>query len=583
MNLPHIHRIVLLFLLFSPSITYAVKEDLAPENSTGLQKNIISSEYNSLVVTANPHATKAGLHILKQGGTAADAAVAIQAMLTLVEPQSSGIGGGAFLLYWDQTTEKLVAFDGRETAPLAANPQLFYRNKKPMRWVDALVGGRSVGTPGVLKMLELTQSKYGKRPWKTLFNDAINRSKEGFKISPRLHKLIASGINPGLNRYPEAREYFYLKDGSPLPTGFLRKNPALADSLELIAQQGSSVFYQGTISTKIVSQVQNGTDNPGLLSTADLKQYKAIERAPICLPYQAYKVCGFPPPTSGGVTVLQILKLLEHTNYSALAPDSSTAKHLFTQASRLAFADRGRYLADSDFVDVPVSGLLNENYIQQRAQLINPSKDIGTLAPGRPQGVNTAWQDDQSPELPSTSHFVVVDQWGNAASMTSSIEMAFGSTLMAGGFLLNNQLTDFSFTPEKQGRLIANRVQPGKRPRSSMSPFMIFDSEGKLYAAVGSPGGSRIISYVAESLLMMLNTELPLQQAINTPHVSNRNGITELEAETAATQLVEPLSQMGHEIKIRDLNSGLHAFRRTDNGKWESGVDNRREGLALGQ
>lgn len=583
MNLPHIHRIVLFFLLFPLSIAYAVEEDLAPENSTGLQKSIISSEYNSLVVTANPLATKAGLHILQQGGTAADAAVAIQAMLTLVEPQSSGIGGGAFLLYWDQTTEKLIALDGRETAPLAADSQLFYRNKQPMRWVDALVGGRSVGTPGVLKMLELTQSKYGKRPWKTLFNDAIHQSKEGFKISPRLHKLIASGINPGLNRYPEAREYFYLKDGSPLPTGFVRKNPALADSLELIAQQGSSVFYQGTIGTKIVSQVQNATDNPGLLSTADLKQYQAIERAPICLPYQGYKVCGFPPPTSGGVTVLQILKLLEHTNYSALAPDSSNAKHLFTQASRLAFADRGRYLADSDFVDVPVSNLLNENYIQQRAQLINPKKDTGTLAPGRPQGVKTAWQDDQSPELPSTSHFVVVDQWGNAASMTSSIEMAFGSTLMTGGFLLNNQLTDFSFTPEKQGRLIANRVQPGKRPRSSMSPFMVFDSEGKLYAAVGSPGGSRIINYVAESLLMMLNTELPLQQAINTPHVSNRNGITELEAGTTAVQLEEPLSQMGHEIKIRDLNSGLHAFRRTDSGKWESGVDNRREGLALGQ
>ncbi|WP_339891795.1 gamma-glutamyltransferase [Neptuniibacter pectenicola] len=583
MKLLHILRALLCIVPLSLSSAYAVDEDLAPENATGRQTNIASNAYPSLVVTANPLATRVGLSILQQGGSAADAAVAIQAMLTLVEPQSSGIGGGAFLLYWDQAENKLTALDGRETAPLAADEKLFYRNKEPMRWVDALVGGRSVGTPGVLKMLELAHTKHGKLPWKPLFKDAIVQAEKGFKVSPRLHKLIASGINPGLNRYPEARNYFYAEDGSPLPVGFLRKNPALARSLKLIAQQGSSAFYQGTLGKKIVARIQEIKDNPGLLSSRDLAQYQAIERTPICQPYKTYKVCGFPPPTSGGVTVLQILTLLEHTDYSALPPHSPLAKHLFTQASRLAYADRGRYLADSDFVDVPVEGLLNADYIQQRATLIQSTQDAGTIAPGQPEGMNSAWRDDQSPELPSTSHFVVVDQWGNAASMTSSIEMAFGSTLMVGGFLLNNQLTDFSFTPEKQGQLIANRVQPGKRPRSSMSPFMVFDAEGNLYAAVGSPGGSRIINYVAESLLMMLNTDLPLQQAINTPHVSNRNGITELEADTAAEQLAEPLSNMGHEIKIRDLNSGLHAFRRTDNGLWESGVDNRREGLALGE
>jgi len=570
-----------LFSLFSiPS--HAVEEDLAPEVATGQYNSQAIAAQQSLVVTAHPLATQAGLNILEQGGTAADAAVAIQAMLTLVEPQSSGIGGGAFMLYWDQQRQQLKAYDGRETAPAKANHQLFHKNNQPMRWVDALVGGRSVGTPGVLKMLELAQENHGQLRWNTLFSEAIERSREGFTVGPRLHKLIASGINPGLNRYPEARHYFYNADGSPIGIGFLRKNPELANSLELIADQGTKVFYEGELAEKISQKVQSVSDNPGLLSTDDLASYKAIERQAICLPYKSYKVCGFPPPTSGGVTVLQILKLLEQQPLDQLAPHSVEFNHLFTQASRLAFADRGLYLADSDFVDVPVQGLLAPSYLAERAQQISNHQDLGQAKAGTPPAVTANYSQGQSPERPSTTHFVVVDRWGNAVSMTSSIEMAFGSTLMVGGFLLNNQLTDFSFKGISKGKVVANRVQPGKRPRSSMSPFMVFDQEGKLHAAIGSPGGSRIINYVAQSLLLMFNSRLSLQDIVNLPHISNRNGLTELEAGTSIEQLKQPLEAMGHQIKVRDLNSGLHGFRRLPSGAWESAVDNRREGQALG-
>ncbi|MGH1462333.1 MAG: gamma-glutamyltransferase [Neptuniibacter sp.] len=574
--------LLIVFTQIGNSIAHAVEEDLAPEISTGFQQAQRSHFKQAIVVTAHPLATQAGYNILQQGGTAADAAIAVQAMLTLVEPQSSGIGGGAFMLYWNQKQQKLQAFDGRETAPLKADHQLFYKNGKPMPWIEALVGGRSVGSPGVLKMLEKAHKKNGHLPWNVLFSDAIEQSNKGFVVSPRLHKLIASGINPGLNLYPEASAYFYLQDGSPLPIGFLRKNPALAESLTLISEQGADVFYSGSIGQAIVDTVRSATDNPGLLSTEDLKSYSSIERKPICQPYQKYKVCGFPPPTSGGVTVLQILKLLEHQSIEQFDPSSADFNHLFTQASRLAFADRNRYLADSDFVSVPTQALLNTEYLSNRAKLINQNLDIGKAKPGDPLNIAASLADDQSPELPSTSHFVIVDQWGNAVSMTSSIEMAFGSTLMSGGFLLNNQLTDFSFKAVNNGRIIANRVQPGKRPRSSMSPFMIFDQEGQLYAAVGSPGGSRIINYVAQSLLVMLNTDMSLQKAVNLPHISNRNGLTELEEGTPASGLKTALEAKGHTVKVRDLNSGLHGFRRLPDGGWESGVDNRREGLALG-
>jgi len=575
-------RACVAILALQVSVVWAVNESIAPESATGWQhpERVIADA--SLVVTAHPLATEAGFDILQQGGSALDAAIAIQAMLTLVEPQSSGIGGGAFLLYWEQSSQTLHAYDGRETAPAGVTEGLFLQSDgTAMPWHEALVGGRSVGVPGVLRMLELAHQRHGRLDWAVLFEAGIARAEQGFHIGNRLHKLIADRINPGLDRYAASRQYFFDRSGAPLPAGTLLRNPELAESLRLIAAQGADALYRGPLADRILTSVAAAEDNPGMLSRVDLASYSAREREPICLPYREYRVCGFPPPTSGGVTLLQILGLLQHTPLHALPHDSSGFAHLFTQASRLAYADRGRYLADPDFVEVPTAALLDSAYLRQRASLIGPEHDMGQAQPGQP--VELARTDDHSPELPSTSHFVIRDRDGNLLSMTSSIEMAFGSTLMAGGFLLNNQLTDFSFIPEINGVPVANRVEPGKRPRSSMAPVIVFDADNRPIAALGSPGGSRIINYVAQSLLLMLHTEMSLQDILYQPKVSNRNGDTELEESTSAEQLLFELRDMGHRVSIRELNSGVHAIRQRPDGRWESGVDPRREGAALGQ
>jgi len=580
MMLPKPLWLLILLLVLTPA--HAVNESLAPERATGWQHRDSFVAEHSLVVSAHPLATQAGMDMLDHDGSALDAAIAVQAMLTLVEPQSSGIGGGAFLLYWDAGQQQLFAYDGRETAPAAARADLFLNaDGTPMPWQQALVGGRSVGAPGVVRMLELAHRRHGRLPWHQAFAPAINQAKAGFHVGPRLHQLIASGINPGLGRYPEARDYFFTAQGEPLPVGTLLRNPALATSLEQIATQGADAFYTGTIAEQILAAVTTADDNPGLLRQQDLADYKARERAPLCRPYRTYRICGFPPPTSGGVTLLQIMGLLAVNPLSIRGLPDADFSHRLTQASRLAYADRGRYLADSDFIEVPVSALLDPAYLQQRAQLILAQQDMGSAAPGEP--VTLPRSDDQAPELPSTSHFVIRDAAGNLVSMTTSIEMAFGSTLMAGGFLLNNQLTDFSFVPEQDGRPVANRIAPGKRPRSSMAPVIVFDAHNRPIAALGSPGGSRIINYVAQTLLLMLHTDLPLQEILHQGHVSNRNGVTELEQDTAAEQLLFELQERGHEVKIRELNSGIHALRQRADGRWEAGVDPRREGAALGR
>lgn len=572
---------LLVLLLVLPS-AHALNESRAPESATGWQPRDPVVVDSSLVVSAHPLATRAGMAMLDDNGSALDAAIAVQAMLTLVEPQSSGIGGGAFMLYWDATQQQLFAYDGRETAPAAVTPDLFLNEDgSPMPWQQALVGGRSVGTPGVLRMLELAHQRHGRLPWQEPFQPAIHQAREGFNVTPRLHRLIADGINPGLKHYPEARSYFFTADGQPLPVGTLVHNPELADSLQLIAEQGANVFYRGPLAEKIVAAVQTAGDNPGRLQAEDLANYQPRERTPVCRPYREYRICGFPPPTSGGVTLLQILGLMAQQTFTISSLPDVDFSHLLTQASRLAYADRGRYLADSDFVEVPVDALLAPDYLQQRARLIDPTRDMGQAQPGAPTLLERS--DDQAAERPSTSHFVIRDAEGNLVSMTTSIEMAFGSTLMAGGFLLNNQLTDFSFVAEQDGKPVANRIAPGKRPRSSMAPVMVFDQDNRPVAALGSPGGSRIISYVAQTLLLMLHTDLPLQEILHQGHVSNRNGITELEQDTAAEQLLFELQDRGHAVTIRELNSGVHALRLRADGRWEAGVDPRREGLALGR
>ena len=444
-----------------------------------------------MIAAANPHAARAGLEMLRAGGGAVDATIAAQLVLTLVEPQSSGIGGGAFLLHYAAAAREVAAYDGRETAPAAVTPKLFLRTDgKPMRFREAVIGGRSVGVPGVLRMLETAHRDHGRLPWKRLFDPAIRLADEGFFVSPRLNKMIRRA--KGLDAIPATRRYFLTADGRPLPVGTRLRNPAYAETLRRIADGGADAFYTGEIAADIVAAVRNAPRNPGLLAMPDLAGYRAKTRAPLCRPYREVRICGMPPPTSGGVAVLQILGLLEGFDMGALGPGSADAVHLFTQASRLAYADRRVYLADSDFVDVPVAGLLDSGYLAARRKLIDPSRDMGKAIAGRPPGA-TARLPGEALELVSTSHLSVVDADGNAVSMTTSIESAFGSRVMVRGFLLNNQLTDFSFRPVIDGRPVANRVQPGKRPRSSMSPTLVLDPDITSDPLPGSGGPSRIL------------------------------------------------------------------------------------------
>lgn len=532
-----------------------------------------------MVAAAHPLAAQAGRDVLARGGNATDAAVAVQAVLTLVEPQSSGIGGGAFMLYYDAESKGVQAFDGRETAPSAATPALFLKpDGTPMDFWDAVVGGRSVGVPGVLRMLELAHAGHGKLPWATLFQPAIRLAREGFQVTPRLHELVAR--DRFLKTYAPARRYFYQADGSPLPVGATLRNAKLADTLDAVAENGADAFYEGATAADIARAVQSAEGNPGKLTAADIAGYEAKQRDAICRPYREYKVCGMPPPTSGGATVAQILGILESFDMEAHAPTSADAVHLVAEASRLAFADRNRFLADTDFVEVPLEALLDDSYLKRRAKLISPRHAMGEAQPGLP--AQQAAMPDQ-PSGSSTSHFSIVDAQGNAVSITTSIEQAFGSRMMVRGFLLNNQLTDFSFRPEVDGRPVANRVEGGKRPRSSMSPTIVLDEDGDFVLAIGSPGGSRIIGYVAERLVAFIDWGLDAQAAIDLPNYTNRNGPTELEKNTAVTRHAEELRRRGHVLEVETMTSGLHAIARTANGRLQGGADPRREGVVLGE
>lgn len=534
-----------------------------------------------MVSSANPLASQAGIDILKKGGSAVDAAIAIQAVLTLVEPQSSGIGGGAFLMHWSPKTEEVIAYDGRETAPAAATPELFLDdNGQPFDFLTAVKSGRSVGVPGAIAMLWQAHQKHGRLPWAELFEPAILLSENGFEVSPRLHRMIT--LTPAFNESPAGQALYFDAGGAPLPPGHVLKNPELASSLRIIAAQGPDGFYKGVIADQIVQAVQNAPINPGAMTLADLAAYEPKIREAICRPYRSWTVCGMPPPSSGGTTVMQILSLLEEFDVASLKPSSTEAVHLVSEASRLAYADRAMYLADSDFVDIPLDALLDKTYLAERARLIDTRRSMGIAKPGTPLKKGTNLSPQISREAPSTSHFSVVDGDGNAVSMTTTVEFVFGSNLIAGGFILNNQLTDFSRQPVIDGRQVANAPDGGKRPRSSMSPTLIFDDEGKLYALVGSPGGSRIIAYVANTLVGLMDWGLDMQSAVALPHHVNRNGLLELEEGTVLVDLAPELERMGHEVKVRPLNSGLHGIRILPDGTLDGGADPRREGVALG-
>jgi gamma-glutamyltranspeptidase / glutathione hydrolase len=591
-----IFELAALAALALPLTAQETADVVAPESATGtsLQANSSAVEAalqakaetrpvkaeNWIVAAANPLAVEAGADILRAGGSAADAMVAVQTVLGLVEPQSSGLGGGAFLVWYDAATGELTTLDGRETAPLAATPLLFQdKNGEPLNFFDAVVGGRSVGTPGTPALLTEAHRRWGRTPWPALFSAAVDHAERGFTVSPRLAELV-QGDAERLSRFPTTSAYF-LPGGDPIRAGDILKNPAYADTLHQLATKGAEVFYTGPIAADIVSTVTNAPGNPGVLSQIDLALYAVRERDPVCATYRAHEICGMGPPSSGALTVGQILGLLSPYDLAGLGPDNAESWRLIGDASRLAFADRGRYMADSDYVPMPTAGLVDPAYLAARAKLLQGDDALPDVAPGAPEfdhALNFA--DDESIEFPSTSHISIVDQYGNVLSMTTTIENGFGSRLMVRGFLLNNELTDFSFRSHRDGVPIANRLEPGKRPRSSMSPTIVMKDD-KPVLAIGSPGGSRIIGYVATSIIAWLDWGLDIQQALSLPHAINRFGTYDLEEGTAATALKGELEAMGYEVDIRDLNSGLHAIQIGADGLLGA-ADPRREGIALG-
>jgi gamma-glutamyltranspeptidase/glutathione hydrolase len=541
---------------------------------------------NWMIAAAKPLAAEAGAQILRRGGSAVDAAIAVQLVLGLVEPQSSGLGGGAFALYWDQAAQRLTTFDGRETAPRAATPRLFQDDSgEPLKFFDAVIGGRSVGVPGTPMLLAELHKHAGRLAWAELFETPIRMAEDGFAVSPRLASSVTASAD-SLSRFEATRGYFLAGLAQAVATGEPLKNPDYAQTLRIFRDGGAAAFYSGPIAKDIVATVQGAPGNPGMLTLDDLAAYRVRIKPPVCIAYRGHEVCGMGPPSSGGLTVGQILGLLSSFDMAGQSPDDPRTWRLIGDASRLAFADRGRYMADSDFVPVPSAGLLDPLYLQERALLIGQGAgkalDKQAVRPGEPQwdhALNLA--DGEALELPSTSHFVIVDERGDIVSMTTTIENGFGSRLMVRGFLLNNELTDFSFRSHKGGVPVANRVEPGKRPRSSMAPTIVL-ADGRPVLALGSPGGSRIIPYVAKTLIAIIDWGMDVQAAVDLPHLANRFGTYDLEAGTAAEAFAGPLQALGYKTNVRALNSGLHAIAIGPDGL-AGGADSRREGIALGE
>ena len=557
-------------------------DTVAPEGASGVAAKAAVQAERHMVVAANPLAAKAGLDVLRAGGSAADALVAVQAMLGLVEPQSSGLGGGAFLVWFDAASGTLSTFDGRETAPAAATGALFLdATGKPLDFFDAVVGGRSVGVPGVPRLLETVHARFGKRPWAELLEPAAALAEAGFPVSQRMAAMIADDAGR-LDAEPAASAYFFDAAGAPLAPGTLLRNPDYAATLRLLATGGADAFYRGPLAAAIVAAVRGHPTNPGLLSAEDMAAYAVKERAPVCAPYRGHEVCGMGPPSSGAIAIGQILGMVESFPLRGLGPDDPVAWRVIGDATRLAFADRERYVADADFVRLP-AGILDPGYLAARSA---PIRRPTALPPEAVTAGEPPWDkaelriDGLSPEIPSTSHITIVDDAGNVAAMTTSVENAFGSRLMVAGFLLNNQLTDFAFAPEKGGAAVANRVEAGKRPRSSMSPTVVL-KDGRPVYALGSPGGSQIIPYVANALIGLIDWDMDIQAAVSMPHLTNRFGTYDLEEGTAAASMAADLTALGYKTAVRELNSGLHGIAIGPEGL-TGGADPRREGVALG-
>ena len=550
-----------------------------PEVAGARAERVLQNARRYMVSAGHPLAAEAGRSMLDRGGSAVDAMVAAQLVLTLVEPQSSGIGGGAFLLHYDARSKRVHSYDAREQAPQGATESLFLRDGKAMPFRDAVVGGRSVGVPGVPRLLEVVHARHGKLPWATLVQPAIEIAEKGFPISARLHRGLRANLP--LADAPVAGAYFFTADRQPKPIGTILRNPELAATLRAMAAKGADAIYRGEIASAIVAAVR-GHANPGAMTLDDLAAYRVRDVEPVCATYRDRRLCGMGPPSSGGVAVLQMLGTLSRFDLAGLRPGSAQAVHLFSEAGRLAYADRARYLGDDRFNEIPLAGLLDPAYIAERSKLIAPERSMGIARAGTPPGTKGAFADMPAAELAGTTHISIVDGAGNAVSMTTSIEAVFGSYLMVAGFMLNNTLTDFDFAPVAEGRLAANAPASGKRPRSSMTPFVVMDARGGLEMVIGSPGGSRIINYVAKALVATIDWNLDTQAALSLANFGSPNGPTELEKGTELERLEGALKAMGHEVRVIDLPSGLQGIRRTRSG-WEAGADPRREGAVRGR
>ena len=562
-------------LLAAAATTGAQSEQ--PEAASGFMPRAAVASTGFMAVTANAYATEAAAEILQLGGNALDAAIAAQWVLNLVEPQSSGIGGGGFLLHWDAAHRRVTAWDGRETARRGVSADFLRRaDGSPAPFPEVVASGKAVGVPGLVAMLEAVHRRHGKLKWERLFRAAIRLAENGFAISPRLHRLLSE--DRWLRGDPAARALYYQNNGEARPVGDVLRNPELAATLRAIAAGGASALHHGAVADSIARAVGA---RGGQLAAEDLRDYRPRQRKAVCGPYRQWRICGMPPPSSGGIGVLQLLGVLERSALPIDDPASDDAAHLFAEAGRLTYADRDRYLADPDFVAVPQGALLDPAYLARRARLIDSRRSMGIALPGDlPRRVSLA--DGDALELPATTHVSIVDRSGNGVALTSSIESAFGSRIQVAGFLLNNQLTDFSATAARDGRPVANRPEPGKRPLSTMAPTLVFDSHGRLHAVLGSPGGSRIINYVARTLIALLDGHQQPATALALPHVGNRNGATEIERGRVTEATALELERRGHAVQRVDMTSGLNLILRAGN-RWIGAVDPRREGVARGE
>ncbi len=596
---PYLPAVVLAFIA-----THAFAQQPPPELPSGwTDKSIVYSRIE-MVAAANPLAVNAGAEILALGGSVADAAVAVQMVLGLVEPQSSGLGGGAFITTYTLATKAVETYDGRETAPAKATGSYFLNAAgQPLGFTQAVIGGLSTGVPGAIKALELAHREKGKLPWASLFAPALRLADGGFPISPRLFSAL-QGANPELKGPRGAGSYFYNADGTPKAVGTVLVNPDYAASLRAIAAGGADALLKGPIAEDIIAKIRSHPTNPGIMEMSDFAAYSAKKREPVCGTYRTrWRICGMSMPSSGATTVLATLGILQNYDVGALKPNSVEAVHLISEAYRLAYADRAQYMADPDFVCVPTAGLVNADYLKQRATAISLTKSMGVPKFGTPSGcgkVEQAPQEDD--EENGTSHMSIVDMFGNALSMTTTVESGFGSHQWVRGFVLNNQLTDFNFSPaDAQGVPVANRVEPGKRPRSSMAPVLVFDNDngGRLHAVVGSPGGSNIIQYVAKTLVAILDWKLDIQSAINLGNFgAQTSATTSLEKGSSVKDLGPGLQALGHTVSVIDINSGVHGITQLNSNPvaqgglgaivkplsgWAGGADPRREGTAAGR